>query len=120
VPPGQQEKPQGEAMNYRLVITTCPSMEEAQGLAEKLLAARLAACINIVPGIQSLYEWQGKVERGQEFLLLIKSRSDRFAELERLVQKNHSYELPELIALPIEAGSAPYLRWIDAALAQRG
>jgi len=107
-------------MNYRLVITTCPSMEEAEGLAEILLAAGLAACINIVPGVRSLYQWQGKMERGQEFLLLIKSRSDRFAELERLVRENHSYELPELIALPIEAASAPYLRWIDSALERQG
>ena len=103
-------------MGYRLVITTCPSMDEAEALAEKLLAARLAACVNIVPGIRSLYEWQGELMREQEFLLLIKSRSDHFAELERLVQDNHSYELPELIAVPIEQGLTPYLNWLDAQL----
>ncbi|MEN8170743.1 MAG: divalent-cation tolerance protein CutA [Pseudomonadota bacterium] len=105
-----------ETMGYRLVITTCPSMAEAEALAEKLLTARLAACVNIVPGIQSLYEWQGKLQRDQEFLLLIKSRSEGFPELEKLVQSSHSYELPELIAVPIEEGLAPYLNWIDAQL----
>ena len=106
-------------MDYRLVLTTCPSMAEAEGLAEELLKARLAACVNIVPGVLSLYEWQGKMEREQEFLLLIKSRSDRFAELEALVQANHSYDTPELIAVPIEQGLGPYLRWIDSALANK-
>ncbi len=103
-------------MDYRLVITTCPSMAEAEGLAEKLLTAQLAACVNIVPGIHSLYEWQGKLQREQEFLLLIKSRSEHFTELTKLVQANHSYELPELIAVPIEEGLAPYLDWIDTQL----
>ena len=106
-------------MNYRLVITTCPSMAEAEELAEKLLSARLAACVNIVPGVLSLYEWQGQLEREQEFLLLIKSRSDCFTVLEAMVQANHSYDVPELIAVPIEAGSAPYLRWIDSALGKK-
>ena len=103
-------------MNYRLVITTCPTQAEAEGLAEKLLSARLAACVNIVPGVLSLYEWQGKLEREQEFLLLIKSRAEGFPELEKLVQASHSYELPELIAVPIEEGSAAYLNWIDTQL----
>jgi periplasmic divalent cation tolerance protein len=106
-------------MSYRLVITTCPTMNEAEALAEKLLAARLAGCVNIVPGILSLYEWQGALQREQEFLLLIKSRADCFAELEQLVQGNHSYELPELIAVPIEQGLAPYLNWLDAQLEKR-
>jgi periplasmic divalent cation tolerance protein len=103
-------------MTYRLAITTCPTMEEAENLAEKLLAARLAACINIVPGIVSLYEWQGKMEREQEFMLLIKCRSEGFPELEKLLQASHSYELPELIAVPIEEGSVGYLKWIDKQL----
>jgi periplasmic divalent cation tolerance protein len=103
-------------MTYRLVLTTCPSMEEAEALAEKILQARLAACVNIVPGVKSLYEWKGKLERDQEFLLLIKSRSEGFPELEKLVQSSHSYELPELIAVPIEQGLAPYLNWIDTQL----
>ncbi len=103
-------------MSYQLVITTCPSMDEAEGLAEKLLAARLAACVNIVPGVLSLYEWQGKLEREQEFMLLIKSHSEGFPQLEKLVQASHSYELPELIAVPIDEGSAPYLNWIDTQL----
>ncbi len=103
-------------MSYRLVITTCPSMEEAENLAEKILKAKLAACINIVPGVLSLYEWQGKLEREQEYMLLIKSRAEGFPELEKLVQASHSYELPELIAVPIDKGSKAYLNWIDTQL----
>ena len=103
-------------MNHRLVITTCPSMDEAERLAERLLAARLAACVNIVPGVVSLYEWQGKLEREQEFMLLIKTRAEGFPELEKLVQASHSYELPELVAVPIEEGSKAYLNWIDTQL----
>ena len=103
-------------MPYQLVITTCPSMEEAEDLAGKVVAARLAACVNIVPGIVSIYEWQGKMEREQEFMLLIKSRSEGFPELEKLVQASHSYELPELIAVPIDEGSKAYLNWIDTQL----
>ena len=103
-------------MPHQLVITTCPSMEEAEQLAEKLLAARLAACVNIVPSVVSLYEWQGKMEREQEFMLFIKTRAEGFPELEKLVRASHSYELPELIAVPIDEGSKAYLNWIDTQL----
>jgi len=106
-------------VSYRMVITTCPSMNEAEQLAEKLVAARLAACVNIVPGVVSLYEWQGRMERAQEFILLIKSRTELFAELEKLVQASHSYELPELVAVPIDEGSSAYLNWIDAQLGNK-
>lgn len=103
-------------MEYQLVMSTCPSMEEAEMLAEKLVTARLAACVNIVPGVRSLYEWEGKLQREQECLLLIKTRSEGFPELVKLIQSSHSYELPEVVAVPIEAGSGPYLKWIDAKL----
>ena len=103
-------------MDYRLLMTTCPSLSEAEILAEKLLKARLAACINIVPGVTSMYEWKGKLEREQEFLLLIKSRANCYAELEKLIHTHHSYELPELIAVPIDYGLPSYLNWIDAQL----
>jgi periplasmic divalent cation tolerance protein len=103
-------------MSYRLAITSCPSMAEAESLAAKIIEAKLAACINIVPGVLSLYEWRGKLEKEQELLLLIKTRSEGIPELEKLIQASHSYELPELIAVPIEQGLAPYLDWIDAQL----
>jgi len=103
-------------MNYRLVISTCPNMEVAESLAGTLVNERLAACVNILPGARSVYEWQGKVEKEEECVLLIKSRSDRIETLTRRLQEEHPYELPELIAVPIETGLSPYLSWIDAQL----
>jgi periplasmic divalent cation tolerance protein len=103
-------------MPYRLVITTCPSMAVAESLASLLLGERLAACVNILPAGRSLYEWQGKLERETEHVLLIKSRSDRLAALEARLLQNHPYELPEMIAVPIVEGLSPYLSWIDTQL----
>ncbi|MGM0594842.1 MAG: divalent-cation tolerance protein CutA [Pseudomonadota bacterium] len=103
-------------MSYRLVITTCPDMAVAGQIADTLVAERLAACVNILPGAVSVYEWQGRVERDQELILLIKSRSDQLEELESRLLALHPYELPELIAVPIEQGLAPYLSWIDTQL----
>lgn len=103
-------------MKYRLVISTCPDMETAERLANILVVERLAACVNILPGARSVYEWQGQVEIENEHLLIIKSRSDRLARLEERLQEEHPYELPELIAVPIEEGLVPYLSWIDLQL----
>ncbi len=103
-------------MNYRLVISTCPDMETAESLAAMLVADKLAACVSILPGARSIYEWQGKVEKESELILLIKSRDDRLPQLEKRVLEMHPYELPELIAVPIEEGLRPYLSWIDTQL----
>ena len=103
-------------MSYRLVISTCPNMESAESLANTLVREKLAACVNILPGARSIYEWQGKVEREDECVLLIKSRSDRIETLSSRLLEEHPYELPEVIAVPIEAGLPPYLAWIDAQL----
>jgi len=100
-------------MNYRLVVTTCPDPAAAEALARPLVEGGLAACVTIVPGALSLYEWEGKVQREQECLLFIKTRSDRYKPVETTIRENHPYELPEVIAVPIEAGLPDYLAWID-------
>jgi periplasmic divalent cation tolerance protein len=95
-----------------LVLMTAGSREEAARLAEMLVGARLAACVQIMPEMESIYHWKGNVQRDPEFLLLAKTTRARFEELEREVRALHSYETPEIIALPITAGSAPYLEWL--------
>jgi periplasmic divalent cation tolerance protein len=96
-----------------VLFTTVSSPEEADRLARALVERRLAACVNIMPRVQSVYRWQGKVEDSSEILLVIKSRRPLFAALCEAVRALHSYEVPELIALPVVEGYAPYLDWID-------
>lgn len=96
-----------------LVFTTCPDGDSARAVAGHLVEAGLAACVNILPQAVSVYRWQGEVEQAAEHVLLIKTRRDRFGELERAVQARHPYELPELIAVRIATGSDAYLAWID-------
>ena len=98
---------------YLLVSTTTNSSEEAKRIADALVQERLAACVNIVPAITSIYRWQGEVHRDNEVLLIAKSRPELFESLAARVQALHSYEMPEIIALPIVAGSKVYLNWID-------
>jgi periplasmic divalent cation tolerance protein len=92
---------------------TTGSKEEADLIAESLVAETLAACVNIIPGVTSVYRWQGRVERDQEWLLVAKSHSDALDSLVQRVQELHSYDVPEIIALPLTGGSEAYLRWID-------
>lgn len=101
-------------MDAILVLMTAGSREEAARLAEMLVGARLAACVQIMPEMESIYHWQGQVRRDPEFLLLAKTTQSRFEELEREVRALHSYETPEIIALPVTTGSAPYLAWLAA------
>jgi periplasmic divalent cation tolerance protein len=96
-----------------VVLMTAGSQEEADQLAEALVAERLAACVNIVPGMISVYRWQGAIQRDQEWLLLAKSRRDLLDAFVQRVQELHSYDVPEVIALPLEGGSEHYLQWID-------
>lgn len=100
-------------MDYQLVLTTCPDEQTAHQLAEHLIREHLAACVSCLPGVRSFYEWEGKIERAQEVQLLIKTRAERYADLEQAIRQQHPYEVPELIALPITAGLAGYLEWID-------
>jgi periplasmic divalent cation tolerance protein len=96
----------------RLVLTTCGSLEEARSIAQALVERQLAACVNIVPQVESVYRWQGEVETGTEFLLVIKTTAAAFVRLREALSTLHSYELPECIEIAIEAGSAEYLEWI--------
>jgi periplasmic divalent cation tolerance protein len=99
--------------NKRLVLTTTSSLEEARRIANALVERRLAACVNIVSKIDSIYRWKGKVEEAQEFLLLIKTTESAVENLRDAIQELHSYEVPECIIVPIESGSEKYLTWID-------
>jgi periplasmic divalent cation tolerance protein len=95
-----------------VVLMTAANREEAARLAEMIVGSKLAACVQILPEIESVYRWKGKIERESEVLLIAKSTKLRFEELERHVRALHSYETPEIIGLPIAAGSAPYLEWL--------
>ena len=99
--------------NNKLVLTTAGSKEEAHKIAHALVERRLAACVNIVPQIESVYRWQGKIEESQEFLLLIKTFGTAIGRVCETIKELHSYEMPECIAFAIESGSLACLKWID-------
>lgn len=100
-----------------VVLVTCSSPAEARRIARAVVDARLAACVNIVPGaVQSIYRWKGKVEYARERLVLIKTSRRRLAKLRKTVEQLHSYEVPEFIVLPIAAGSPAYLAWMEDCL----
>jgi periplasmic divalent cation tolerance protein len=96
-----------------LVLTTAGSEEEARKIANELVERRLAACVNIVPGIQSVYRWEGKVESAEEFLLIVKTTKLRSVDVNAAIRELHSYDLPECIVISMEDGSAEYLKWIE-------
>lgn len=103
-----------------VVLSACDSEESAATLAHSLVEQRLAACVNIVPGARSVYRWQGKIEDASEWLLIIKSRRDLFDRLREAIAKTHSYEVPEVIALPVVDGSEAYLAWLDREIGSYG
>jgi len=97
----------------KLVLTTAGSRDEAQRIARALVDRRLAACVNIVPKIESIYRWKEKVEQADEWMLLIKTTTAAFEHVRDTIKELHSYELPECICIEIEDGSAEYLKWIS-------
>jgi periplasmic divalent cation tolerance protein len=99
---------------YLQVLTTVSSAEEGESLARSIAMERLAACVQMVGPIRSIYRWQGDIEDAQEWQLLIKTTVDAFPALEAHIKENHSYDTPEIIATPIAAGSAEYLGWVSA------
>jgi periplasmic divalent cation tolerance protein len=100
----------------RIVLSTTGSEDEARKIARHLVEHQLAACVNIVPGIESIYRWQGKIESSRECLLLIKTSAGQFPAVREAIQKLHSYELPECIAINVEDGSTDYLDWLGDSL----
>jgi periplasmic divalent cation tolerance protein len=100
----------------RIVLSTAGSEDEARKIARCLVEQQLAACVNIIPKIESIYRWQGKVESSAEWLLLIKTTAERFPKVRDTIRELHSYDLPECIAISVEEGSAEYLDWLSASL----
>jgi periplasmic divalent cation tolerance protein len=104
------------ATDYVIALSTVAKPEDAQRIARSLIEQRLAACVNIVPGLLSVYRWKGNIESEGEHLLVIKTRRDRIEALRAALVSLHPYDVPELVVLPVEAGHAPYLAWIDESL----
>ena len=96
-----------------LVLCTCPDEAAAAALGRLLVERRLAACVNVHGGVRSIYRWNGKVDEDSEALMVIKTTKTRYADVERLIIEQHPYELPEIIAVPIEQGFKQYMAWIE-------
>ena len=101
-----------------VVFSTCASPEEARRIAADLIGQRLAACVSVLPPIRSVYHWKDAIEDGEETLMMIKSSRPLFERLKAAIVRLHSYDVPEIIALPIVDGNASYLAWMDKELAQ--
>jgi periplasmic divalent cation tolerance protein len=104
----------GRMSELVVVLMTTGSQEEAQQIADALVREMLAACVNVLPGVLSVYQWEGEVQQDEEWLLIAKSRCDVLDDLVHRVQTLHSYDVPEIIALPLVGGSQDYLKWIDS------
>jgi periplasmic divalent cation tolerance protein len=102
----------------KLVLTTVGSESEARKIARALVERHLAACANIIPRVRSVYRWKGEIEESEEYLVMIKTAKGREEEVRNAIRELHSYELPECISIPIESGSAEYLKWISDSIEQ--
>lgn len=99
--------------NMIIVLTTAPGIEEAESLAEKIVDAKLAGCVQVLPRMSSFYFWDGKIEKDAEHLLLIKTLQVKYEELESFIKSNHSYTVPEIVAIEAEKVSGDYLKWLN-------
>lgn len=104
--------------NHLILFCTCPDGNTASSIAQTLIEENLAACVNILPGLTSVYRWQDQIETAQEYLLLIKTRRDIYPRVEQCIQENHPYELPEIVAVSVEHALPEYLKWIDSCLSK--
>jgi periplasmic divalent cation tolerance protein len=100
------------ATKFAVVLVTAPDLKTARALAKAALQARLIACANLIPKIESHYWWQGKIESGAEVLMILKTQKTRLAALEKLILAKHPYDTPEFLVLPLSAGSNKYLGWL--------
>ena len=105
--------------NVLVVLVTCANEEQGASIARALVGERLAACVNLVAGMRSIYRWHDKLEDDRETLLLVKTRRQLLARVERRVRELHTYEVPEVVALPLSGGSKPYLDWLFESTAAR-
>ena len=105
-----------EEFTYIVLFITTANTEEAQRISRALLEQRKVACVNIVPGVSSFFWWQDKIDSAQESLLIVKTKASQLNELVRLVKELHSYDIPEIIAVPIVGGNQDYLEWIGNAV----
>lgn len=104
--------------DHLVVLCSCPTMHDADAISTALLEERLAACVSRVPGIRSMYRWDGKAQRDDEVMLIIKTAAGTFERLEQAIRALHPHDVPEIIGLPIIAGSRRYLDWIDESVAR--
>lgn len=102
--------------DYRVLFITVPNIDVGRELARALLEARLAACVNIVPQVESLYWWEGKIQQDGEAMLVVKSQAGALDRLIETVRKNHPYDVPEVIAMPIDKGNPAYLSWLSESM----
>ena len=109
-----------DAGSVVVVFVTVPSADVGERLATALVAERLAACVNIVPGLRSIFSWEGRIAEESELLLLVKTRASRLPELEARVRTLHPYSVPEILAVPAVAGHAPYLAWVGDSVTVKG
>ena len=110
---------QRQTLQPIIVLVTCPTAAVARRVATQLVTRRLAACVNLLPGIESVFQWNGKVDRCRERLLIIKTTAGRFEALRRAVIELHPYDVPEVIALPLVAGHQPYVEWMQDVVGPR-
>jgi len=101
---------------YIVIFVTASNKKEAQKIACSLIKQKLAACVNIIDKVDSIFFWESKINRTKESLLVIKSKKEKLPQIIKLIKSLHSYKVPEIIAIPIISGDKPYLRWIDASL----
>ena len=99
-----------------VVLTALPNRAKAREISRLILKKKLAACVNVIGPAESSFWWQGKIDRTEEYLLLIKTRASRFSRLRRLLERNHPYSVPEIVALPIKQGNLPYLSWLRSSI----
>jgi periplasmic divalent cation tolerance protein len=102
--------------DFQIVLSTCADREQAERIAHRLVEQQVAACVNILPGVQSIYRWQGNVESAAEVLMVIKTSASLTSEVQSTIASLHSYEVPELLVLPVSGGSEAYLAWLKASL----